>query len=167
MCQVYRTLQLTHFSLIIISHLLACHEAYNLPMNIYTLEIHKVFRTSLWVALFGSHWLSVWPLQAGAFFIILFLGMFVQRNIRSYIYAPNCGVGQSPEREGHPCPADQDIRATTVSWILYNQPTNHLFAFRNTRIHGQLFLCFPWGETLNPSTASFDIKIVLGCFMCG
>ncbi|XBH64311.1 hypothetical protein VPH35_118106 [Triticum aestivum] len=38
----------------------------------------------------------------------------LKRIIHSHIYAPNRGVGQSPEREGHPCPTDQDMRAMTV-----------------------------------------------------
>jgi hypothetical protein len=53
----------------------------------------------------------------------------VQRNIHSYIYAPNCCAGQSPEREGHSCPPNQDIRASTVSWTLYKLPHDHLLTF--------------------------------------
>ncbi|XP_037453933.1 anaphase-promoting complex subunit 10-like isoform X1 [Triticum dicoccoides] len=64
----------------------------------------------------------------------------LKRNIRSYIYAPNCGVGQSPEREGHSCPTNQDIRATTEP---RSPPAFHLhFQGMHNVFHRQVRLRF-------------------------
>jgi len=55
----------------------------------------------------------------------------LQRNIHSYIYAPNYDFVQSPKRAGHSYPTDQDLWAKTVSG--YHTNTHlPLLMFSNT-----------------------------------
>lgn len=66
--------------------------------------------------------------------ILLSLFVYMQRNIYSYIYAPNCCFIQSPKREGHSYSTDQDLWTKTVSWIPSKHPPTCLFIFSNTQV---------------------------------